>query len=207
MKGLVVYDSKFGNTEKVAHAIATALGPEESVRTVKVDAVAAEDLKDLDVIVVGSPVHAWRPTKEMQAFLGGLQPNALSGVQAAAFDTRYRGKPLVFCGTVGSLPVKVDGRPGESKKALPGDIIVMTGGRIGADGIHGATFSSAALDESSPVQAATRPSSFLTRPAGYERLNSYFCTPPPGWTTFERIRGAARCCGGSASRRTRTECT
>ena len=29
----------------------------------------------------------------------------------------------------------------------------MTGGRIGADGIHGATFSSAALDESSPVQA------------------------------------------------------
>ncbi len=29
----------------------------------------------------------------------------------------------------------------------------MTGGRIGADGIHGATFSSAVLDESAPVQA------------------------------------------------------
>lgn len=89
MKGLVVYDSKFGNTEKVARAISAALGAEESVRTVKVDAVAAEDLKDLDVVVVGSPVHAWRPTKEMQAFLNGLQPNALSGVQAAAFDTRF----------------------------------------------------------------------------------------------------------------------
>jgi flavodoxin len=92
VKGLVVYDSKFGNTEKVAHAIAAALGPGESVRAVKVDAVAADDLKDLDVVVVGSPVHAWHPTKEMQAFLDGLQPNALSGVRAAAFDTRLRGR-------------------------------------------------------------------------------------------------------------------
>lgn len=92
MKGLVVYDSKFGNTEKVARAIAAALGAAESVRTLKVDAVAAEDLRDLDVVVVGSPVHGWQPTKEMQAFLKGLQPNALAGVHAAAFDTRMRSR-------------------------------------------------------------------------------------------------------------------
>ena len=92
MKGLVVYDSRFGNTEKVAHAVAAALGPRESVRAEKVDAVAADDLKDLDVVVVGSPVHAWHPTKEMRVFLDGLQPNALSGVRAAAFDTRFRGR-------------------------------------------------------------------------------------------------------------------
>jgi phosphoribosylformylglycinamidine synthase len=69
------------------------------------------------------------------------------------FDTRFLGKPLVFCGTVGALPVEVAGRPGHEKAALPGDAIVMTGGRIGADGIHGATFSSAALTEAAPVQA------------------------------------------------------
>jgi phosphoribosylformylglycinamidine synthase len=69
------------------------------------------------------------------------------------FDLRFLGKPLVFCGTVGALPVEVAGRPGHEKAAQPGDAIVMTGGRIGADGIHGATFSSAALDESAPVQA------------------------------------------------------
>ncbi|MDX1389619.1 MAG: AIR synthase-related protein, partial [Acidobacteriota bacterium] len=69
------------------------------------------------------------------------------------FDGRYLGKPLVFCGTVGVLPKTIAGRPGHEKAARPGDKIVMTGGRIGADGIHGATFSSAALDESSPVQA------------------------------------------------------
>lgn len=69
------------------------------------------------------------------------------------FDERYLGKPLVFCGTVGRLPVEIAGGPGEKKGARPGDRIVMTGGRIGADGIHGATFSSEALDESAPVQA------------------------------------------------------
>jgi phosphoribosylformylglycinamidine synthase II len=84
---------------------------------------------------------------------GGNQSGIPYGRGWELFDDRYIGKPLVFCGTVGSLPVTVDGRPGESKNARPGDLIVMTGGRIGADGIHGATFSSAALDESSPVQA------------------------------------------------------
>ncbi|HET9298557.1 MAG TPA: AIR synthase-related protein [Candidatus Polarisedimenticolaceae bacterium] len=69
------------------------------------------------------------------------------------FDARFLGKPLVFCGTVGALPVTVAGKPAHEKAALPGDAIVMTGGRIGADGIHGATFSSAALTEAAPVQA------------------------------------------------------
>jgi phosphoribosylformylglycinamidine synthase subunit PurSL len=69
------------------------------------------------------------------------------------FDERYLGKPLVYCGTVGRMPVSVAGRPGHVKEARPGHRIVMCGGRIGKDGIHGATFSSAELDESSPVQA------------------------------------------------------
>ena len=84
---------------------------------------------------------------------GGNQSGIPYGRGWELFDGRYLGKPLVFCGTVGSLPVTVAGKPGEEKEALAGDLIVMTGGRIGADGIHGATFSSAALDESSPVQA------------------------------------------------------
>jgi len=84
---------------------------------------------------------------------GGNQSGIPYGRGWERFDGRYLGKPLVFCGTVGALPVRVAGRPGEDKQARPGDRIVMTGGRIGADGIHGATFSSAALDESAPVQA------------------------------------------------------
>jgi phosphoribosylformylglycinamidine synthase len=84
---------------------------------------------------------------------GGNQSGVPYGRGWEIFDGRYLGKPLVFCGTVGALPVSIDGTPGEEKAARPGDAIVMVGGRIGADGIHGATFSSAALDESSPAQA------------------------------------------------------
>ena len=84
---------------------------------------------------------------------GGNQSGVPYGRGWEIFDQRYLGKPLVFCGTVGSLPVTIAGTPGEEKAARPGDAVVMVGGRIGADGIHGATFSSAALDEASPAQA------------------------------------------------------
>ena len=84
---------------------------------------------------------------------GGNQSGIPYGRGWEVFDDRYLGKPLVFCGTVGSLPVTIAGSPGEEKYPAAGDAIVMVGGRIGADGIHGATFSSAALDESSPAQA------------------------------------------------------
>ncbi len=69
------------------------------------------------------------------------------------FDDRYRGKPLVYCGTGGLLPAKINGEPTEEKTAKPGDAIVMVGGRIGKDGIHGATFSSEELHEGSPATA------------------------------------------------------
>ncbi len=69
------------------------------------------------------------------------------------FDDRYIGKPLVYCGTVGRIPRFLQGRPSERKEILPGDVIVMCGGRIGKDGIHGATFSSEELRKESPAQA------------------------------------------------------
>jgi phosphoribosylformylglycinamidine synthase len=69
------------------------------------------------------------------------------------FDDRFLGKPLVFCGTGGLHPSKVGGKPSWQKSIEPGDRILMAGGRIGKDGIHGATFSSAALTEASPTSA------------------------------------------------------
>ena len=69
------------------------------------------------------------------------------------FDERYLGKPLVYCGTGGIMPSRISGEPSHIKRARPGDYIVMTGGRIGKDGIHGATFSSEELHEGSPVTA------------------------------------------------------
>jgi len=69
------------------------------------------------------------------------------------FDDRYKGKPLVFVGTIGLMPKKTAGRSSVSKKAMPGDLVVVAGGRVGRDGIHGATFSSEALTSGSPATA------------------------------------------------------
>jgi len=69
------------------------------------------------------------------------------------FDERYSGKPLVFAGTIGMIPRNVNGKPSGEKAAQPGDLVVVAGGRVGMDGIHGATFSSEALDTGSPATA------------------------------------------------------
>ncbi|MFH1284648.1 MAG: AIR synthase-related protein, partial [Candidatus Peregrinibacteria bacterium] len=69
------------------------------------------------------------------------------------FNERYKGKPLIFVGTVGLIPKEINGKPSWEKKARKGDKVVMIGGRVGQDGIHGATFSSEALSAKSPATA------------------------------------------------------
>jgi phosphoribosylformylglycinamidine synthase II len=69
------------------------------------------------------------------------------------FDDRFLGKPLVYCGTAGIMPSRILGEPSHGKEIKAGDLVVMCGGRIGKDGIHGATFSSEELHEGSPVSA------------------------------------------------------
>ncbi|MBX6422791.1 AIR synthase-related protein [Thermosulfurimonas sp. F29] len=84
---------------------------------------------------------------------GGNQSGIPTVNGSIVFDPRYLGKPLVYCGTGGILPLEVCGEPSWKKGARPGDLVVMVGGRIGKDGIHGATFSSEALHEGSPATA------------------------------------------------------
>jgi phosphoribosylformylglycinamidine synthase II len=72
---------------------------------------------------------------------------------SVVFDRRYVGKPLVYCGTCGIMPRMIKGEPSHIKEARPDDLVVMVGGRIGKDGIHGATFSSEELHEASPTSA------------------------------------------------------
>jgi phosphoribosylformylglycinamidine synthase len=72
---------------------------------------------------------------------------------AICFDDNYRAKPLVFCGTGGIMPLLVHGAKAWEKHTQVGDTIVMAGGRVGKDGVHGATFSSESLHSGSPVSA------------------------------------------------------
>lgn len=84
---------------------------------------------------------------------GGNQSGIPVAAGAFLFDDSYTGKPLVFCGTGGILPAEILGEPSWTKNIEPGDKAVMAGGRIGKDGIHGATFSSQELNEDSPTSA------------------------------------------------------
>jgi flavodoxin len=94
MKALVIYDSQYGNTEKIANAIGTALGaalsaaPGSQVEAVRVSNVTLEQLVGLDMLVVGAPTQRFRTAPDMTDFLKSIPANGLKGVRVAAFDTR-----------------------------------------------------------------------------------------------------------------------
>jgi len=110
---------------------------------------------DYDQPLPGRLLHPKRIFKGVHRGVrdGGNQSGIPTVNGAVVFDDRFRGKPLVFCGTGGIIPRIVAGRPSHEKVVKPGDHVVMVGGRIGKDGIHGATFSSLELDETSPASA------------------------------------------------------
>ena len=88
MKVRVVYDSVFGNTERVARAMGEALSPQGDVETVRVGDVQPEELRGLDLLIVGSPTRAFRPTGATTKFMRAIPENGLKGAKVAAFDTR-----------------------------------------------------------------------------------------------------------------------
>ncbi len=100
------------------------------------------------------PKGCLHPRRIMRGVVSGVRDYGnRMGIPTAAgalcFDERYVGNPLVYCGSVGLLPVDR-----LEKVTLPGDLILLAGGRTGRDGIHGATFSSLELhDESETVSS------------------------------------------------------
>ncbi|HZU35228.1 MAG TPA: phosphoribosylformylglycinamidine synthase subunit PurL, partial [Gemmataceae bacterium] len=95
------------------------------------------------------PAGVLHPRKVMKGVVAGVRDYGnrmgIATVNGAVlFDERYLGNPLVFCGTVGLIPVDRC-----RKEAKPGDLIVVVGGRTGRDGMHGATFSSIELTSES----------------------------------------------------------
>ncbi len=122
-------------------------------------------LFNTDVLCFGPPSYAepllpgqLHPRRVLAGVRQGIEEGGnKSGIPtingAIVFDDRYAGKPLVYCGTGGILPDHFNGHPAWEKEIAPGDWIVMAGGRVGKDGIHGATFSSLGLDKHSPRSA------------------------------------------------------
>ncbi|MBN2457825.1 phosphoribosylformylglycinamidine synthase [Candidatus Woesearchaeota archaeon] len=117
--------------------------------------------EDHDIVYRGKGMT--NPSLQPKRLLDGIVHGVNSGGNCSGipthtgfvfFDDHYKGKPLVFVGTIGIMPrVLPNKRPAHIKKAQPGDNIVVIGGRVGKDGIHGATFSSEAMDSGSPATA------------------------------------------------------
>ena len=86
MKVLIVYDSVYGNTQKIAKAIGGAITGE--VKILRAAEVNPSELESIDLLIVGSPPQGGRPTPAIQDFLSRvLKPT--KGVNVATFDTRF----------------------------------------------------------------------------------------------------------------------
>jgi flavodoxin len=120
MNTIVIYDSVFGNTEKIAQSIAAVLG----AQAVPVGQMAADQLRGLDLLVVGSPTRGFRPTEGIAKFLNGLSKEHLAGVRVAAFDTRIvletiNSKALRFLVDKGGYAASTISKTLEKKGGVP----------------------------------------------------------------------------------------
>ena len=88
MKALVIYDTQYGNTEKIALAIGERLRSRGEVTVLRVGDVKLEHLAGLDLLVIGSPTQAFRATGATKKMLASIPKNGLKGLKVAAFDTR-----------------------------------------------------------------------------------------------------------------------
>ena len=92
MKVLIVYDSAYGNTEKIARAIAGALTPSGEVKVLRPGEVNPSELESVALLIVGSPTQGGRPTPAIQDFINRVPERAIKGVNVAEFDTRFSTK-------------------------------------------------------------------------------------------------------------------
>ncbi|MBI4385960.1 MAG: phosphoribosylformylglycinamidine synthase subunit PurL [Elusimicrobia bacterium] len=138
----------------------SATGVGGVVRDVLGAGLGARPILNTDVFCLASPQHAQElpdgvlhPKRTLAEVVSGVRDYGnRMGIPTASgaiwFDDGFLRNPLVFCGTVGILPIQA-----VRKEVKPGDLIVAAGGRTGRDGIHGATFSSTGLEPSSPTGA------------------------------------------------------
>lgn len=128
MESLVVYDSKFGNTKKVAEAIADGLRSRGPVRLLGLDRLPPHDLGRVDLLFVGGPTQAHGITARTRQFLDALETRPGTGMVATAFDTTYR-MPKVISGSAAKAIAGKLRRVGVRIFAPPGSFFVSRQGR------------------------------------------------------------------------------
>lgn len=102
MKALVIFDSVFGNTEKIARAITQGLNSTCEVQCLNAGEVSIAQLRAADLVVMGSPTRSFNATPATVSLLENIPTGALQGKKVAAFDTR-----ILMTGVKGLLFKKI----------------------------------------------------------------------------------------------------
>ena len=129
MQTVVVYDTKFGNTEKVAHAIARGVATIASVQVMDTVEAAQSLTERPDLLVVGGPTQRRGPSPELRAFVDSLPRQNLQGATVASFDTRYRGSTWIM-GSAAAEVAKRIGKAGGRLIARPESFFMSRGGPL-----------------------------------------------------------------------------
>jgi flavodoxin len=95
MNVLIIHFSKFGNTQKIAEAIAETLGSEGDVRVISTAQLSASDLNEADLVVMGSPTHRMNLPEAVRPVFQTLPRRILRDTPIAAFDTSYKMSALL----------------------------------------------------------------------------------------------------------------
>jgi flavodoxin I len=131
MKALIVYDSVYGNTEKIARAIAEAITPSNEVKVVQAGEANPLELASIDLLIVGSPTHGGRPTPAVQDFLNKIPKLSLQGINVATFDTRSQAKlAKVFGNAAGRIARNLKGKGGTLIASPEGFLVTGTKGPL-----------------------------------------------------------------------------
>lgn len=168
--GIIKFDLKYDIAVKVeTHNAPSALDPYGGAltgilgvnRDILGTGMGAFPIANIDVLCFGnldsSGVEDVLPPRRIyEGVVEGIKDGGnKSGIPTVngsiIFENGFAARPVIYCGTIGVLPSEINGKKTSKKHIEPGYLAVMVGGRVGKDGIHGATFSSEHIESSTPT--------------------------------------------------------
>lgn len=109
MDSLIVFDSNYGNTEKLARTVGETLNAAGAVKVVRAGSATITDMKNVDLLILASPTVQWNFLPAMQAFINKLTGALLKGKSVACFDTIMRGPRFIMKPAAAVVAEKLEG--------------------------------------------------------------------------------------------------
>jgi flavodoxin I len=122
LKALVIYDSVFGNTEKIAQAVARGLSGAHETQCVRAGSVSLAQIQAADIVIMCSPTRSFAATPATTSVLESIPTAALQGKKVAAFDTR-----ILMTGVKGLLFRKIIDKGGYAAPIIASALVQKDG--------------------------------------------------------------------------------